>query len=196
MENGNQTLLAALVKAQLEIKPPIKDKVNPRFKSSYASLDAIYNACRGVLAKHGLVLTHSIESIEGKTYLKTSLLHVSGESLSTLFPMMIEQQTSQGLASARTYACRYSTASLLALPSDEDDDAEKAEQSERVIKFTGLSGDMKKKIEDAVGEDIGLMNRILKTYRADSLDQVGVGEFEVIMKKLAISKRDGTDGNG
>jgi len=164
MENKN--IIAALVKAQSEIKSPAKSGWNPMYKSNYSTLDDIYVSCRGALAKNGLVLFHSVEyevcpqSHVGRYYLLTTLLHSSGESIANRFPMFIEKQTNQGIASARTYACRYAIANLLSLPSDEDDDgnvsSSNADQQKQV--------DQQKQIEELVGEDKELAGRILKGY--------------------------------
>lgn len=122
-----QTYLECLVQAQLKIRAPKKDKVNPRFKTSYASLDSIYEAIRIPLAEHGFTIRHTVVK-DGETYwLETDLIHVSGEKLSNRLPMFVEQMTSQGFASASTYGKRYSLCALLGLPSDEDDDGEAAE---------------------------------------------------------------------
>lgn len=121
-------LLSALVKAQLEMPIPEKDKTNNNFKYKYASLDSIYKACREPLAKNGLILTHTIMRDEQNNLtLLTKLQHTSGQKIFNEFPIFLEKVTSQGMGSARTYACRYAIASLLALPSDEDDDGEIAE---------------------------------------------------------------------
>lgn len=133
MENKN--IIAALLKAQTQIKVPVKEGVNPMFKSKYATLDAVYHACRDALSNNGLVLSHSVEHDASGFFLVTTLYHTSGESLSNRFPMIIEKQTNQGMASARTYACRYATANLLAMPSDEDDDGNSAEPKKPVKEY-------------------------------------------------------------
>src|SRR5437660_12541350 len=113
MTTQNNELLVSLMKAQLEMKPPVKDKVNPRFKTKYASIDSIYEACRLPLAENGMALAHTIELVDGKMFLRTILTHISGGSMANLFPLFIGDQTSQGFASALTYARRYAIASLL-----------------------------------------------------------------------------------
>lgn len=151
----NKNLIAALLKAQLDIRPPTKEGCNPMFKSKYATLDAIYHACRGPLARNGLILSHSVEVDEGGRYfLLTTLLHSSGESLTNKFPMLLEKQTNQGIASANTYACRHATCNLLALPADEDDDGN----------IASLTHSQQKELEELVGDDIGLENNVLKGY--------------------------------
>ena len=131
-----KNILAALIKAQLNIEAPKKDKTNGNFKYKYASLDSIYHACRIPLFNEGLTVMHDIVEESGKLSLVTTLYHVSGESLTNSFPLSVDKATSQGMASARTYACRYAICNLLALPSDEDDDGELASKSKSEAKPT------------------------------------------------------------
>ena len=123
--------LADLCTAQLKIKAPKKDKVNPRFKTNYCSLDSIYDAIRIPLAEHGFVVKHNVVKEGEQLWLETTLLHKSGESIQNSLPMFVEQMTNQGFASAQTYAKRYGICSLLGLPGDEDDDAEIAEKEQK-----------------------------------------------------------------
>jgi hypothetical protein len=172
MENKN--LIAALVKAQAEIKPPAKEGVNPMFKNKYATLDAIYHSCRKALANNGLVLSHSVEEENGRYTLVTTLHHVSGEMLQNKFPMLVEKNTNQGIASARTYACRYATCNLLALPGDEDDDGN----------ASALSSAQQKEIEGLIDGDNDLADKILRGYRVKSLSEIESKNFVPIVKNL------------
>ena len=178
MERKN--IITALIKAQKEIRPPAKSGVNPQFKSKYATLDDVYMACREALAKNGLVLSHSVECEEGRYFLLTTLLHESGESISNKFPMMIEKQTNQGIASARTYACRYATCNLLALPSDEDDDGNAA----------SLTHSQQKEIEQLIGGEKDLEDRIIKGYQSKldkkikTIGDIPAKEFGPIVRNL------------
>ncbi len=47
-------LAAALAKAQGEMGGALKDSANPFFKSKYADLSSVWEACRAPLAKYGL----------------------------------------------------------------------------------------------------------------------------------------------
>lgn len=174
---NNQEIIKAIVKTQLEISPPIKDKVNPRFKTSYSSLDAIYASVRIPLARNGLSLSHSVETIEGKTFLVTTLRHLSGEEVSNKIPMFIENQTSQGFASALTYARRYATCTILSLPSDEDDDGEVAENPP-------LSESQCKEIVKLIGVNEPLLQRMLKGYGKETLKEIPASEFSAICNRL------------
>ena len=47
-------LAGALAKAQLQIEPASKNATNPHFRSHYADLASIWDACRGPLNTNGL----------------------------------------------------------------------------------------------------------------------------------------------
>ena len=92
----NKNIIAALVKAQLEISPPVKSGTNPLFRSKYATLDDILSAVRDPLARNGLVLTNTIHCNEGAFSVTVRLYHTSGEFLESSFPMFVEKQNNQG----------------------------------------------------------------------------------------------------
>jgi|CXWL01.1.fsa_nt_gi hypothetical protein len=121
---GIGKLAAALAKAQGEIKGAAKAKDNPFFKSKYADLAAVWDACREALAKNCLaVIQPTIWSPTAGLFLRTILAHESGETIEGDFPVKPVQDTPQGLGSALTYARRYSLASMVGVaPEGEDDD--------------------------------------------------------------------------
>jgi len=121
-------LATAMAKAQAEIKAALKDSKNPHFKSSYADLTSVWDACRTALTKNGLSVVQ-IPNFEGdEVWLETRLLHASGESISGRYPLRPQQQTPQGYGSALTYARRYSLAAMVGVVADEDDDGNAASQ--------------------------------------------------------------------
>lgn len=189
----NNALIAALVKTQLEIVPPKKDKVNPRFKSSYCSLDSIYESVRIPLAKNSLSLTHSVLFAEGKHTLVTNLLHSSGETLTANMPMFVDQLTSQGFASALTYARKYAVCSLLGLPTEEDDDGNEAVKQQVAVEVQKtmskpLSKDQIEEIDVLIEDDMELLNRILTGYKVNKLAEISSEHFSVIVKNLKARK--------
>src|SRR3972149_6865767 len=80
-------LTEALAKAQNMIQGAVKDSENPYFKSSYADLASVWEACRKPLTQNGLAIIQITRMIEGKLYLETILSHISGESVSGLYPI-------------------------------------------------------------------------------------------------------------
>ena len=147
-------LITALLKAQREIKPPKKSAFNSFHKNHYATLDDVYEACLPVLNENELILSHTVEMENDRYILVTTIYHVSGELMTNKFPMSPKGATSQDVAAARTYACRYSICNLLALPQEEDDDGNRA----------SLTLDQQKALKEAIGHDEDLANKVLGGY--------------------------------
>jgi len=124
-ENINE-LLTALSKAQSKIECAIKDKKNPFFKSSYADLNSVWEACRDPLTSHGLSVIQTVEGCKDNMILVTLLGHSSGQWIKSYFPMPIQKFDPQSIGSYITYARRYSLSAIAGICSDEDDDGEKA----------------------------------------------------------------------
>lgn len=129
-------LAKALSKFQSAVTSVPKSSVNPFFHSKYASLDTVWDACRKPLADNGLALIQLTAEAEGKLYLDTLLLHISGEFVRGRYPISPMRQTKdqgwvpsddpQSIGSAITYARRYAMSAMLGISADDDDDAERA----------------------------------------------------------------------
>jgi hypothetical protein len=111
-------LTGALIKAHAEVKVVEKGAENPFFKSKYADLPAITKEYQRVFPKYGLAV---IQAVEGKA-LRTTMLHESGEWISSLADMLVAKQDPQGLGSAITYMRRYCLAAICGIVSSDDDD--------------------------------------------------------------------------
>ncbi len=133
-----------LLKAQMEIEGVEKDGKNPFFKSDYTSLNATIFACKQVLNKHNFLVLQPIQSDQNGVYVCTSLIHTSGGQIDS--KMTIREAKSndpQAQGSAITYARRYSLKSFLCM-SDNDDDAEQAQNTYRETKSSPQSNPQKK----------------------------------------------------
>ena len=111
-------LIKALIKAKAEFQPIEKDKLNPHFKTKYASLDSVLDAVTPALCKYGLVIVQPLQS--GRV-LNTHLYHESGEVLTSMFELP-DISDIQKIGSTLTYARRYSVCALLGITADEDND--------------------------------------------------------------------------
>lgn len=114
-------LATALAKAQAMMKPALKDSTNPHFKSKYADLTSIWEACRDALTKNGLSVAQVTEFDGDLCWIKTILLHSSGEVLEGRYPLRPVQNTPQGMGSAISYARRYALAAMVGVVADDDD---------------------------------------------------------------------------
>jgi len=123
---ANTTLNSALVAALGELRNVPKDKVNPHFKSKFTSLDAILDATRPVLAKHGLAMSQEPVFEDGMAGVVTRIIHAGGESRESKLLLPLRDQSAQGVGSCLSYARRYAAAAVLGIASDEDDDGQVA----------------------------------------------------------------------
>jgi ERF superfamily len=112
----------AMVKVQADIKHAIKDSTNPHFKSAYADLQAVTEACRPALVKHGFSVMHGVDSGDGSTVTVTArVLHQSGEWVESSLTLRPTKADPQGIGSAITYARRYTLAAIVGVATEDDD---------------------------------------------------------------------------
>ena len=124
-------LAKALAAAQGEMNAASKDATNPHFKTRYADLASIMDACRGPLARHGLSVTQLPGRDEaGQVTLTTTLMHASGQYIGSTIGVRPAQENPQVVGSILTYLRRYTLASVVGVVSD-DDDGEAASQPVR-----------------------------------------------------------------
>lgn len=118
-------LATALALAQAEILPAIKDSSNPYFKSKYADLASVVNACRAALTSNGLAVVQRTVGAGDNFGVTTTLMHSSGQWIEGTITVRLADATPQAVGSALTYLRRYSLASMVGVAPD-DDDAEAA----------------------------------------------------------------------
>jgi len=127
-----KNIASALVKAQLEMITPKKGSVNPFFKNKYADLNDVLAAVVPALNNNGIVLLQPLVNIDGKNFVKTVLMHESGEIFESLAEIFCKNTNdAQAYGSGVTYARRYSLSSICGIGS-EDDDAQKAVQAKPI----------------------------------------------------------------
>lgn len=183
-----ENISPALLAAQKKIGAAKKEAVNPFFHSNYADLGSVMEACKEALNKNKITVLQPIDSDEHGVYVETTLLHSSGEWISA--SMRISPKTDsnpQDQGSAISYARRYSLQSMVFIPA-EDDDAEKATQSER-------KKEEQKEVKLATAPQISLINNLLRTksqssenlkrkYKVDSLTQLTIVQASEIIGDL------------
>lgn len=127
MNIATPQLAAALAKANAIISNPAFDKVNPHFRSKYASHAAVRNAIVPAYAANGLSVIQDVQTGEGTVACFTTIIHESGEErVYGPCTMPVTKSDAQGYASAATYAKRVHLQGVANVVGDEDDDAESA----------------------------------------------------------------------
>lgn len=123
-------LATALAKAQLQFKPAKKDSTNPFFKSNYADLSAVWEVLREPLGSNGLsviqtLYTETVAMSEDvtkvHTFLETTLMHASGQWITSTILLKPTKDDAQGMGSAITYFRRYALQAITGATSEDDD---------------------------------------------------------------------------
>lgn len=115
-------IAAALLKAQRAITFAVKDSKNPAFRSSYADLSSVIEACKPALNDAGIAFMQMpAPSDPGTIALTTRLIHESGEWIESTATCPLQKVDPQGYGSANTYLRRYSLAAAVGLYQDDDD---------------------------------------------------------------------------
>lgn len=113
-------LFTALSKFQGEMLA-IK-KTDQAHRNKYANINTILEACRPLLAKHGLsIQQHPYFDDNGIHRLLTMLCHNSGQYCSSSTKIICDESDIQSYGGAITYQRRYSLVSIIGLEQEDDD---------------------------------------------------------------------------
>jgi hypothetical protein len=120
-------IAGALVAVQAAMKPAIKDATNPHFRSKYADLGAIWDACREPLTKNGIFTGQDVTGDVGCVAVTTRLIHTSGQWVE-FGPLVIPltKGDAQAVGSGVSYGKRYALAAALGIIAEDDDDGNHA----------------------------------------------------------------------
>lgn len=171
-------LAAALSKAQAEMKGAVKESSNPFFKSKYADLESVWDACRKPLTSNGLSVIQTTGLVDGQLCVVTTLAHNSGQWIRGVLPINVERPDPQKVGSAISYARRYALAALVGIYQT-DDDAESAMERQAPapapikpapsVLSTGVSEAQIKRLF-AIAKTAGVSNEQVKVYARDKFN--------------------------
>jgi len=145
----------AILEAQKEMGNATKGSSNPFFRSKYADLNSIREACMPALHNHGISVLQPTVYIEGKNFIKTILLHESGETFEGLTEIIYAKQNdAQSQGSGITYARRYGLQSLLNIGAEDDDGNKASVKAESKNNWELLEKEFDSKINSMTEKDI------------------------------------------
>lgn len=111
----------ALAKAQAEVEGASKDSANPHFRSKYASLAAVIDACRAALSKNSIAVVQAPSAKGSEVTVSTILMHASGEWIEASLTASARDASPQSVGSAVTYLRRYGLMSMVGIAPEDDD---------------------------------------------------------------------------
>lgn len=132
-----QNLASALAEFHKAVGPILKQSTAQYGK--YADLATVLSVVTPHLSTQGLVLTQTFMPFEASTILRTTLLHSSGETLTSDLPMLPMEGRGNPLhafGGAVTYLRRYAVLALLNLAA-EDDDGDSWDEAPKAVAKVG-----------------------------------------------------------
>jgi len=176
-------LNTALAKAQGELFAEKKDSINPHFKSKYADLASVWEACREALSSNGLSVTQMPAEFQNNIMtLVTRLSHSSGEWIEQTMTCPVGKPDPQGIGSCLTYMRRYALAAVVGVYQD-DDDANSASYApkERPATLTDEELGRIKMLAVATHSDVA---KIAQFYGKKELHEIERLHFNKILEQL------------
>ena len=185
-------LATALAKAQGELKHASKDSVNPHFKSKYADLASVWEACREALSNNGLSIVQCGGEFGNNIMpLTTMLMHTSGEWIQQTMTAPVSKPDPQGIGSCMTYMRRYALAAFVGVYQD-DDDGNSASMAPRERPATLLDDEIAK-IKLLCATTHTDVNTIANHFGKKELHEIERLHFTKIVQSLEkkLAKKDG-----
>lgn len=211
VERKFDKIAEALAKAQGKITPPKKNihvdfvaKTGNRVKYSYADLADVIEAIRLPLSENGISVSHSLTYIDDMFGMETSLLHTSGQTLESFYPLPHPKDVKpQEFGSELTYARRYSLSLLVGVASEEDDDGkiandaaeedkgkveEPPKEENPYVRKIPLMEQLKAMVKKKGLTDEQAKDAIKKATGKDSSKELNDKEIESVIKFLGMKK--------
>jgi len=162
---GGKLIATALVKAQRQFAPALKNATNPHFKNRYVDLASCVDSVVGALNDNGIFLFQTTSEHPDGIICETSFLHESGERLDCgklFFPA--PKHDPQGFMSCLTYIRR---ASLMTATSQapEDDDGNSASKLKTVVQAPAFNESVAADLITAIG-DCQNLDELEKAFKA------------------------------
>ena len=184
---NHKNIAAALASAQAKMGKALKSVNNPHFKSKYADLASVVDACMPALNEAGIAVIQPTTDDDRGGYVETILIHgESGETLKCRVPLIVSRNDMQGYGSAVTYARRYGLMSMSGIAPEDDDGMAAAKSPPMVEKKppAKISADQFQTINaklEAAGVDA---DKITAAYKVAHLHELTISDYESAMKRL------------
>ena len=188
-----ENICKAFVKFQSEFKGMKPDSSNPFFKSTYISLDGILETARPILAKNGLAVIQEATGDGEYIFVKTKLIHESGEMIETeVLKMKPQKNDPQSMGSCITYSKRYQLAALLGICECIDDDATIATYGNNTPEQSKSTGKLSAKQVGrllAIGLKAGIkepeIKKVIKAeFGKDKIEDLSIEDYNSVCSRL------------
>ena len=146
-----KSIATALAAAQINMGKALKQANNPHFRSKYADLGSVMDACLPALNERGIAVIQPTGENELGRFVETIMIHgESGEQLSCRVPLIVGKNDMQGYGSAVTYARRYGLMAMAGIAAEDDDGNAAAKAAPKQEAPKKISAEQFKAINDLI----------------------------------------------
>jgi hypothetical protein len=177
--SGQDKIVPAMIEARKKITGAVKGKTNDFFRSTYVDLPSVIQCCNKELLENDLLVSQPTIIHDGKVYLVTEIMHVSGQWKRGYLPIINKKQDDQGQGSALTYTRRQGLLAILNIPAL-DDDAE----------ATTVRGKDNKKGADQFAKNKG--DTALASLAEAQKKDIGWGDEKITKKQEGLIEKHAT----
>ena len=194
-----KTIATALAAAQINMGKALKQSNNPHFRSKYADLGSVMDACLPALNEHGIAVIQPTGEDEQGRFVETILIHgESGEQLSCRVPLIVSKNDMQGYGSAVTYARRYGLMAMAGIAPEDDDGNAAAKAAPKQEPPKPISAEQFQEMNDLIFDTETDEVKFCAYWKVDELNQMNAKQatdaIAMLKKKKAQAPKEEDNG--
>jgi hypothetical protein len=192
-----KNIATALASAQINMGKALKQANNPHFRSKYADLGSVMDACLPALNERGIAVIQPTGEDEHGRFVETVMIHgESGEQLSCRVPLIIGKNEMQGYGGAVTYARRYGLMAMAGIAPEDDDGKAAAKAAPKVEPPEPISADQFQEMNDLIFDTETDEVKLCAYWKVDELTQMNAKQASDAIAMLAKKKSKQKEDNG
>lgn len=194
-----KTIATSLAAAQINMGKALKQSNNPHFRSKYADLGSVMDACLPALNEHGIAVIQPTGEDEQGRFVETILIHgESGEQLSCRVPLIVSKNDMQGYGSAVTYARRYGLMAMAGIAPEDDDGNAAAKAAPKQEPPKPISAEQFQEMNDLIFDTETDEVKFCAYWKVDELNQMNAKQaadaIAMLKKKKAQAPKEEDNG--
>jgi hypothetical protein len=194
-----KSIATALASAQINMGKALKQANNPHFRSKYADLGSVMDACLPALNEHGIAVIQPTGEDDTGRFVETIMIHgESGEQLSCRVPLIVGKNDMQGYGSAVTYARRYGLMAMAGIAPEDDDGNAAAKAAPKQEPPKPISADQFQEMNDLIFDTETDEVKFCAYWKVDELNQMNAKQaadaIAMLKKKKAQAPKEENNG--
>jgi hypothetical protein len=194
-----KSIATALASAQINMGKALKQANNPHFRSKYADLGSVMDACLPALNEHGIAVIQPTGEDDTGRFVETIMIHgESGEQLSCRVPLIVSKNDMQGYGSAVTYARRYGLMAMAGIAPEDDDGNAAAKAAPKQEPPKPISADQFQEMNDLIFDTETDEVKFCAYWKVDELNQMNAKQaadaIAMLKKKKAQAPKEENNG--